>query len=119
MLFFKSWDRIVKENKELTAMIKERHNLIIDSCDWYNENISPLRKTENNLREKLVRSTEKEKREIEKEIDNLVETIKPLEKKHEEMEKELDELTNKIEKYMKDNLTEKELKKAKDNGWNV
>lgn len=116
---FKSWEKIVSEHNELEKMMAERNELSNNRLVKWNTKIAPLLRKEKTLREKLLTCTTREREELENEIDTIVDEVKMLNKTFDEILKEQDEVTNRIYKYMKEHLTEKELKKAKNHGWEV
>ena len=61
--------------------------------------------------------TEKERKDLETKIDALVDELKPLNEMLDSIVKKEIETENRIYKYMRENLTEKELKKARTHGW--
>lgn len=118
-MIFKSWHRIVLEHKILADMIKELNQIQNCHCAEWNSKKAPLLREENKLRDSLSRSTEKEKIEIEKRIEEIQTLLKPLEDILNQIENQIREKEKNIRQYMIANLTEKELKKAKQHGWEI
>lgn len=118
-MLFKSWEKIVAEHKNLEEMMIELDKYIYNHITEWNSKKAPLLGEEKRLRDELVRSTERERKEIEAKIDKIVDEQKLVDEILDKIEDKEQETRNKIYIYMKENFTEKELKKARTHGWGV
>lgn len=116
---FKSWDKIQKQYTELDNMINERYDKNMAHIKQWNSQRAPLMSEETKLRKQLAESTARERVELEKRIDEIVDLLKPIDKKLDELEHDIQTLTRDIETYMKQNLTEREQKRARKYGWEI
>ena len=116
---FKTWEKIVAEHEELGKMMTEKHELLNNRVREWNSKRAPLMREEEALREKLLTCTERERKGLETKIDAIVDELKPLNEKLDSIIKKEREIENRIYKYMRENLTEKELKKARKHGWEI
>ena len=116
---FKSWEKIVSKHNELEKMMIEKNKLSNNRITEWNTKMAPLLRKEDALREKLLTCTTRERENLENEIDTIVDEIKMLDETLNKILKKEDEVTDRIYKYMKEHLTEKELTKAKKHGWQV
>ena len=116
---FKTWKKIVAEHKELEKMMTEKHELVNNRVIEWNSKRTPLMREEKALREKLLTCTERERKGLETKIDAIVDELKPLNEMLDSIAKKEIETENRIYKYMRENLTEKELRKARKHGWEI
>ena len=116
---FKTWKKIVAEHEELGKMMTEKYELLDNRVREWNSKIAPLTREEKALREKLLTCTERERKDLETKIDAIVDELKPLNEMHDSIAKKEIETESRIYKYMRENLTEKELKKARKHGWEI
>lgn len=115
--FLETWSHFLKrEHSELQENMAEYNNDETPMIFW-NNNIAPLIRKNNNLRSKLVIATSKERVLLESEIDTNEETIKNLNEHYKELYNAREEKYLKIQQYIKEKFSGKELKLAKDNGW--
>lgn len=116
---FKTWEKIVAEHEELVKMMIEKDELLNNRVREWNSKRAPLMREEQVLREKLLTCTERERKGLETKIDAIVDELKPINEMLDSIIKKEKETENRIYKYMRENLTEKELKKARKHGWEI
>ena len=116
---FKTWEKIVAEHEELEKMMTEKHELVNNRVREWNSKRVPLMIEEKALREKLLTCTERERKGLETKIDAIVDELKPLNEMLDSIAKKEIEIESRIYKYMRENLTEKELRKARKHGWEI
>lgn len=114
---FKTWEKIVAEHKELEEKMKEYNEIQNHRLAEHNSKRAPRMRKETALRNQLLTCTERERKELEAKIDTIVDELKLINKELHVLAIKECRLMEEIREYIKENLTEREQKKAKKSGW--